>query len=76
MMPKLPSSNWQEVVTAFANLGWVHDRTKGDHYIMILPNEPGLLSVPMHRPVKRGTLRRLIRDAGISIADFVKALSD
>jgi predicted RNA binding protein YcfA (HicA-like mRNA interferase family) len=73
-MPALPSANWQDVVNAFAKLGWVHDRTKGDHYIMTRQNEPGLLSVPMHRPVKRGTLRRLIRDAGISVADFVKAM--
>jgi predicted RNA binding protein YcfA (HicA-like mRNA interferase family) len=75
-MPPLPSSNWQEVVKAFAKLGWVHDRTKGDHYIMNRPNEPGLLSVPMHRPIKRGTLRRLIRDAGLSVPEFVKLLDD
>lgn len=75
-MPKLPSSDWQDVVRAFTSLGWVHDRTKGDHYIMIRPGEPGLLSVPMHRPIKRGTLRRLIRDAGISVADFVKAINE
>lgn len=76
MMPALPSSNWKEVVKAFASLGWEHDRTKGDHYIMIRPNEPGLFSVPMHRPIKRGTLRRLIRDAGLSVADFVKLIKE
>lgn len=73
-MPALPSVGWQKAVRAFAKHGWIHDRTRGSHYIMVRPGEAGLLSVPMHDPIKRGTLRRLIRDAGLSVEDFVNSL--
>ncbi|MBM3996573.1 MAG: type II toxin-antitoxin system HicA family toxin [Planctomycetes bacterium] len=39
------------------DVGWRHDRTHGGHYIMKRPGQPGLLSVPMNNPVKKGTLR-------------------
>jgi predicted RNA binding protein YcfA (HicA-like mRNA interferase family) len=70
----LPSIAWSEVVKAFAKAGWRHDRTRASHYIMTRPGRPGLLSVPMHNPVKRGTLRRLIRDAGLTVQEFVDLL--
>ena len=74
-MAKLPSLNWPEVVRAFEKAGWQHDRTRGSHYIMIRPNRPGLLSIPMHSPVRRGTLRKLIRQAGLTVEEFVNLLS-
>ena len=41
---------------------------------MIRPGQPGLLSVPMHDPVKKGTLRKLIRQAGLTVEEFVDLL--
>lgn len=73
-MPPLPSVDWPEVVRAFEKAGWRYDRTRGSHYIMIRPNRPGLLSVPMHKPVRRGTLRKLIREAGLKVDEFVSLL--
>ncbi|HWQ67801.1 MAG TPA: hypothetical protein VN372_13160 [Methanospirillum sp.] len=32
------------------------------------------LSVPLHDPMKRGTLRKLITDAGLSVQDFCELL--
>jgi hypothetical protein len=29
------------------------------------------LSVPLHNPIKLGTLRRLISDAGLSVDEFI-----
>ena len=37
---------------------------------MIRPGQEGLLSIPMHKPVKKGTLRRIIRDAGLTVDEF------
>jgi predicted RNA binding protein YcfA (HicA-like mRNA interferase family) len=73
-MAGLPVLGWRDVVRAFAKAGWQHDRTRGRHYIMTRPCQPGLLSFPMHDPVKRGTLRRLIRDAGLTVEQFVALL--
>jgi predicted RNA binding protein YcfA (HicA-like mRNA interferase family) len=73
-MAQLPTIHWRDAARAFGKVGWQHDRTHGDHYIMIRPNAPGLLSIPMHTPIKRGTLRRLIRDAGLTVDEFVAML--
>ncbi len=73
-MPQLPSIDWHDVVRAFEKADWQHDRTRASHYIMTRPGRPGLLSIPMHRPVKRGTLRKLIREAGLSVDEFVNLL--
>jgi predicted RNA binding protein YcfA (HicA-like mRNA interferase family) len=73
-MPRLPAVNWQDAVRAFEGAGWQHDRTRGSHYILTRSGQPGLLSVPMHDPIKRGTLRRLIREAGMTVDQFVNLL--
>jgi predicted RNA binding protein YcfA (HicA-like mRNA interferase family) len=73
MLP-LPSVSWQDAVRAFGKAGWQHARTRGSHYVMVRPNQPGLLSIPMHNPVKRGTLRKLIREAGMTVDQFVSLL--
>src|SRR5438105_15664134 len=67
----LPSMAWRQVVRAFGKNGWQHDRTRGSHYIMIRPGRPGLLSVPMHDPLRKGTLRKLIRQGGLTVEEFM-----
>jgi predicted RNA binding protein YcfA (HicA-like mRNA interferase family) len=73
-MAMLLSVPWRDVVGAFAKLGWQHDRTRGSHYILVIPGRPGLLSVPMHNPVKKGTLRKLIRQTDITVQEFIDLL--
>jgi predicted RNA binding protein YcfA (HicA-like mRNA interferase family) len=73
-MAQVPSIHWRDAVRAFGKAGWQHDRTRGSHHVMIRPQQPGLLSVPMHNPVKRGTLAKLIRQAGLTVEEFVKLL--
>jgi predicted RNA binding protein YcfA (HicA-like mRNA interferase family) len=73
-MARLPSVNWRDAVRAFEKAGWQYDRTRGSHYIMTRPGEAGLLSVPMHSPIKRGTLRKLIREAGLTVDEFMNLL--
>ena len=73
-MPKLPSLPWSKAVSAFEKAGWRYDRTRGSHYIMIRPGRPGLLSVPMHDPIKKGTLRKLIRQSGLTVEEFADLL--
>ncbi|TMQ32847.1 MAG: type II toxin-antitoxin system HicA family toxin [Planctomycetota bacterium] len=41
---------------------------------MIRPDRRGLLSIPMHNPIKRGTMRKLIREAGLTVEEFLKLL--
>ena len=73
-MPKLPVCKGKEAVRAFEGNGWFLARYIDDHFILKKRGERFLLSIPDHNPVKKGTLRRLIRDAGLSVNDFVELL--
>ena len=73
-MPKLPVCEGKEAVKAFEKDGWFLARYTDDHFILKKQGKKFLLSVPDHNPLKKGTLRRLIRDAGLSIDDFIKLL--
>lgn len=73
-MPKLPVCKGKEAVKAFEKHGWFLARYIDDHFILKKQGERFLLSVPDHNPLKKGTLRKLIRDAGLSIDDFIKLL--
>jgi len=73
-MPKLPVCKGKEAVRAFEKYGWSLARYIDDHFILKKTGERFLLSVPDHNPVKKGTLRRLIRDSGLSVNEFVELL--
>ena len=66
----LPVLSGREVVKIFLSAGWVESRQKGSHIILTKPGHVASLSVPDHREVARGTLRSLLRAAGMSPMDF------
>ena len=72
-MARLPLLSGREVVRVFAALGWEVARS-GNHIILVREGHPASLSVPDHKEVARGTLRSLIRDAGLTAAEFIAAL--
>ncbi|MDD2724260.1 MAG: type II toxin-antitoxin system HicA family toxin [Methylovulum sp.] len=53
--------------------GWLRGKA-GSHIIMVKEGEIATLSVPDHKEVARGTLRSLIRAAGLTVAEFVAAI--
>lgn len=73
-MPKLPSVGWRKVVKAFKAFGWQVARQESSHIIMVLEGHWATLAVPEHNPVAKGTLRSLIRAAGLTVDEFVNAL--
>ena len=71
---KLPRDvNGSEAVKALRRLGYVDRRPTGSH--VILRKESRTVVVPMHRPIKPGTLRGLIEQAGVTVEAFCAALS-
>ncbi len=71
---KLPSDiTGADAVKALRRLGFVSDHQTGSHHIM-RGADGRIVVVPMHRRLKRGTLRNLIRQAGISVQAFVEAV--
>ncbi len=70
-MPQLPIISGWEAVRAFDKAGWKISRREGSHIILVKVGIPVTLSIPDHREVKRGTLRSLIRKAGLSVDEFM-----
>ena len=73
-MARLPQLSGRKVVKAFESLGWVQVRQSGSHMILVRDGHSATLSVPDHKEVAKGTLRSLIRSAGISVEEFVEAV--
>lgn len=72
-MAGLPSVSGKEAVRAFERLGYEQARQKGSHIFMRQEGRRSI-SVPLNNPIKRGTLRSLIRDAGYTVEEFRDAL--
>lgn len=73
-MARLPSVGSREVIKAFASFGWQVARQSSSHIILVKQGHMATLSVPDHIPVAKGTLRSLIRTAGLTVDEFVSAL--
>ncbi len=71
-MPKLPCVSGAKVAKALERLGFVRQRQKGSH--LVLRRDGSVCVVPMHREVDQGTLRGVLRQAGISPEEFVDNL--
>jgi predicted RNA binding protein YcfA (HicA-like mRNA interferase family) len=70
-MPVLPSLSGKELVRVFERLGWTVARQRGSHIIMTKKNEIVSLSIPNHKEIAKGTLRSLIRAAGLTVNEFL-----
>jgi len=71
-MPQIPLLSGREVVRIFEKLGWQVARQRGSHIILVKEGARATLSVPDHKEVARGTLRALIRAAGLTVEEFVR----
>lgn len=69
-MPQLPVMSGREVVRAFEKHGWEVARQRGSHIVMVKAGQNVTLSIPDHKGVARGTLRSLIRSAGLTVQEF------
>ena len=74
-MPKLPRVSGRAAARVFAEVGYEIVRQRGSHIrLRDMSGARLALTVPDHRELKSGLLRRLIRDAGMSVEEFIAAL--
>lgn len=73
-MPRLPVISGRDAVRAFERAGWKVSRREGSHIILTKAGMTITLSIPDHREIRRGTLRSLIRKAGLTIEEFMPLL--
>jgi len=72
-MTRLPVLSGREVVKALVRAGYYVRDQRGSHVHLRHPTRPPL-TVPAHGEVSRGTLRAIIRDAGLSVDEFLRLL--
>ncbi len=73
-MPALPVLSGRKAARAFEKLGWEVARQRGSHIILVKEGEIATLSIPDHKEIGKGTLRSLIRSAGLTVEAFVQAI--
>jgi predicted RNA binding protein YcfA (HicA-like mRNA interferase family) len=74
---RLPVVKGRAVIRALMRAGFVVDRISGSHYVLTLPGDSTrTVTVPVHgtRDLKPGTLRSIIRQAGLGVEEFVALL--
>jgi predicted RNA binding protein YcfA (HicA-like mRNA interferase family) len=67
----LPVVSGKQARRAFEKAGWVFARQRGSHMILSKSGVDGNLSVPDHSELDRGTLRHLVRAAGLTVEEFL-----
>lgn len=73
-MSSLPLVSGREVVRALRKLDYEQDRQRGSHIVLRQVAYPHRrITVPDHDEVAKGTLRAIIREAGLTVNEF-KAL--
>lgn len=71
-MSKLPQLSGQECVAILLRFGFRVVRQRGSHIIMRRDDPFAQVVVPDHKELDRGTLRAIIRQAGLRIDDFLE----
>ncbi len=73
-MGRLANISGKDAVKAFEKAGWRIAGQVGSHVMMIKTGIRANLSVPQHKELSVGTLRALIRHAGLSVDEFLNLL--
>ncbi|MFZ0888198.1 MAG: type II toxin-antitoxin system HicA family toxin [Candidatus Binataceae bacterium] len=74
-MPRLPVCTPTDVIRALNRAGFFLDHSTGSHRYFRHPTRPGIVTVPFHRrDLKRGTLKSILDQAGLSTDEFIKLL--
>ncbi len=73
-MGKLRNISGKEAAKAFRRAGWKSVGQVGSHLVMIKTGVPVNLSIPQHKELSVGTLRALIRHAGLTVEEFLNLL--
>ena len=74
-MTKLPVISGRAAIKALSKVGYEFDRQRGSHIVLRHTDPPHRrLVVPDHREMAKGTLRAIIRQAGLTVAEFFELL--
>lgn len=69
----MPRVSGKQVIKALVKAGWSVERQKGSH-VVLFKEGVGIVVVPLHKELDRGTLRAIIKQSGMSVKEFVDLL--
>jgi len=74
-LPRLPVLSSREVVKALAKAGFIVHHQKGSHIALKRDGPPpNRVVVPAHKELKKGMLRTIVKQAGLSVEEFLELL--
>jgi len=73
-MSKLPEISGRDCAQALTRVGFNFRRQTGSHMVLRRDDPFAQVVVPDHRVLDRGTLRAIIRQAGLSVGEFLELL--
>lgn len=73
-MGKLSNISGKDAAKAFEKAGWQMRGQVGSHLVLTKPGVRANLSIPQHAELAPGTLRGLIKAAGMSVDEFLQLL--
>ena len=76
MNQRLPALTARDVIRALERAGFAVSRTSGSHRHLVHSSDPARkVTVPVHTgDLPRGTLRAIISQAGLTVAEFIAYL--
>jgi len=73
-MSKLPSISGRQCIRTLEKVGFTVRRQEGSHVILRRDEPFSQVVVPDHRVLDRGTLRAILRQAGIGVEELLGLL--
>ena len=74
-MNKLPVVSGKQLCRILEKIGYFVDHKTGSHIILRNENPPyRRLTIPDHKEIAKGTLRGIIRQAGLTLQEFKKLI--
>lgn len=70
MAERLRLCSGADAVRKFARAGWTVARQRGSHVMLVRSGYEYTLSIPQHDELGPGLLRKLIRQAGLTVDEF------
>ena len=75
-MPKLPVISGSQAIKCFEKIGYQVVRQRGSHVRMHHKSDTTKqpLTIPRHKTLGKGLIRKLLRDAQLTVEEFLKLL--
>ena len=75
-MSKLPTVSASECIQVLEKTGFYIHRQKGSHITMRRSDPRKSVTVPNHKELAKGMLRKIIADAELTVDQFIELLKD